>query len=245
MSRIDPRLAAVGRRLADVRRTIAVTGGKGGIGKSLIASSLALTFADRGSRVGLFDLDLTGPCDHLILGVGDRFPTEEFGVEPPLVAGVRFMSIAYFNGDRPAPLRGRDVTNALVELLAISNWGALDLLVIDMPPGLGDATLDSVRLLSGAEYLVVTTPSRIVRQTVARTLEFHCARGSSIVGVVENMAGSDPTPSAELARRYAVPFLGSLPHDPAVESALGSADRLRATGLARAMAELADKIERG
>lgn len=240
---LDPRLAVIDRRLESVRRVIAVTGGKGGIGKSMVSSTLALVLAARGRRTGLLDLDLTGPSDHVLLGLDDRFPTETFGIEPPEIHGVSFMSVTYFVGDTPAPLRGVDVTNALIELLAITRWGELDVLVIDMPPGLGDATLDSVRLLGKAEYLFVATDSRVVLETVRRTLRFHQDLGTRCAGVVENMRRTDSTVIADLAAERKTPFLGSLPYDSSVESAAGDGARLARTPFAQSLGLMADKLE--
>jgi len=238
----DPRLAVIRRRLADVRRIVAVTGGKGGIGKSLIASTLAASMARCGRAAGLLDLDLTGPCDHLILGAETGFPDEQFGIEPPSVHGVRFMSVASFGADVPVPLRGSDVSNALIELLAITRWGELDVLVVDMPPGLGDATLDTIRLIDGIDYLVVTTPSLVVRETVWRTLRLLSRTGSRISGVVENMARDAGRGAEGLARKAGVAFLGSLPYDDAIEPSLGNVDRLLATGFGVAVGELAARL---
>jgi len=239
---IDPRLAVVSNRLSGVDRILAVTGGKGGIGKSLIASLLALSLARRNKSVGLLDLDFTGPCAHLMLGIRDRFPAEEFGVEPPLRHGVRFMSVSIFAGDSPAPLRGVDVSNALLELLAITRWGELDALVIDMPPGLGDAALDAVRLVDRASYVVVATSSRVVVETVRRNLELLGELRVGVAGVVENMQRSPGDAVAGLARRFDVPLLGAVPYDPALEDAIGEPDRLGKTAAFEAVARVADRL---
>jgi ATP-binding protein involved in chromosome partitioning len=105
-SYVDPRLAVIEKRLAGIRRIVAVSGGKGGIGKSVVASTLALTLADAGRRAGLLDLDLTGPCAHVIIGAEQELPEEKWGIEPPDVHGVRFISISYFVGPRPARCAG-------------------------------------------------------------------------------------------------------------------------------------------
>ncbi len=235
----DPRLAQIDVCLRDVRRVVAVTGGKGGIGKTLVASILALDLARAGRRVGLLDLDLTGPCDHLVLGVEGVFPREEAGIVPPLTHGIHFMSITHFSGAEPAPLRGADVSNALIELLAITRWGVLDVLVIDMPPGLGDAALDTVRLLGRAEFLVVATAARVVRETVKRTLRLLDQVGVGVLGVVENMARDGGDGVEELAAEFGVPLLGVLPFDGEVEEAMGDAERLASTSFARALARVA------
>ena len=231
----DPRLAAVDRRLEGVKRILAVTGGKGGIGKSLVSSVLALVLAEKGHRAGLLDLDLTGPTDHVILGLDEGFPTEKFGLEPPVLAGIRFMSVSYFVGANPVPLRGADVTNALIEILAVTRWGELDALVIDMPPGLGDAMLDAVRLIRRAEYLVVATRSRVVLETVRRTLRFLVELRAPVVGVLENMSPGDSRAVRELAGSFGLPFLGALPRDETVEGAIGDLSRLARTPLVAAL----------
>jgi ATP-binding protein involved in chromosome partitioning len=240
---MDPRIATIEKRLAGVSRIVAVTGGKGGIGKSLVASTLALVLVERGKRVGLLDLDLTGPCDHIILGLDAPFPEEKFGLEPPLVQGLRFMSVTHFTGDNPAPLRGQDVSNALIELLTITQWGELDLLVIDMPPGIGDAALDAVRLLRRAEYMVVSTASRVVIETVDKTLRLLQRLGPALLGVVENMQRDESSAVRDLARAAGVSYLGSLPFDPTVEQAVGDATRLAATPVAAAVREVATRLD--
>jgi ATP-binding protein involved in chromosome partitioning len=239
---VDPRSAVIERRLAGVRRIVAVTGGKGGIGKSLVASALALTLAEGGRRAGLLDLDLTGPSAHVMLGVDAGFPAEEFGVEPHDCHGVRFMSITCFSGPAPAPLRGPDVTNALLELLAITRWGELDVLVVDMPPGLGDALLDAARLVARAEHLVVATASRVVLETVRRNLELLRRLGVPVAGVVENMSRGDSLVVPQVAAAFSAPFLGALPFDPELEEATGDVTRLTATRVASAVRALGESL---
>ncbi|MEM2930145.1 MAG: P-loop NTPase, partial [Thermoproteota archaeon] len=136
---VDPRISIIDERMRRVRRIIAVSSGKGGVGKSLLASTLALNLARKGYRVGLFDLDFTSPSTHIILGLKEARPVEDRGVILPLIHGLRYMSIIYYSSGRATPLRGTDFSNALIELLSITNWGELDFLVLDMPPGIGDA----------------------------------------------------------------------------------------------------------
>jgi ATP-binding protein involved in chromosome partitioning len=228
-----------------VKRIIAVTGGKGGIGKSLVSSTLAVVLSEAGLRTGLLDLDLTGPSDHVYLGFDTHLPAEVFGIEPPIHRGIRCMSIAHFAGQSPAPLRGEDVTNALIELLAITRWGDLDVLVMDMPPGLGDATLDAVRFLPRAEFLIVATRSRVVLDTVQRTLQFLTELGVPLVGVLENMRRDDSRAVEELALRFGAPFLGSLPFDETLEMALGDPSRLSATPVAAALRQSTKDLRSG
>ena len=118
----DPRIAIIEKRFQNVRRVVAVSSGKGGVGKSTIAAALALSLRDRGHSVGLLDLDFTSPATHVILGVEGLYPEEEYGIVPPLAHGLRYMSITYYSVDKPTPLRGEDVSNAIIELLAITRW---------------------------------------------------------------------------------------------------------------------------
>ena len=165
---VDPRTSVITERLARIGRIVAVSSGKGGVGKSMVATTLALILAKRGYRVGLFDLDFTSPSTHIILGAQGLQPKEEKGIVPPTVHGLEYMSLVYWIGDNPAPLRGEDVSNALIELLSVTQWGELDFLVIDMPPGIGDAVLDLVRLIKRIEFLIVTTPSLLAFETVKK-----------------------------------------------------------------------------
>ena len=243
---IDPRAAVVETRLAGVRQLLPVTGGKGGIGKTLVAASLAAALAAEGRRTGLLDLDVTSPCAHLVLGAQARFPEEDRGILPQRVAGVDFLSVHCFAGARPAPLRGADVSSALLELLAVTRWGELDTLVVDMPPGLGDVMLDAVRRLPRARFLVVARPQRMVLETVARTLELLTGLGQPLAGVVENMAagsGGDDDVRA-LARAHGTEVTGVLPFDPQVEAVLGDPARLLATSYGQAVRRLAAALPR-
>ncbi|RLF93197.1 ATP-binding protein, partial [Thermococci archaeon] len=150
---MDPRLNIIDERLKNIKKVIAVSGGKGGIGKSSVASVLSLNLSKMGYRVGLLDMDFCGPSTHIILGIKDIYPEEDKGVIPPQSHGIKFMSIIYYAGDNPSPLRGVDISNALIELLAVTLWGELDFLIIDMPPGIGDAILDVIRLIKKIEFL--------------------------------------------------------------------------------------------
>jgi ATP-binding protein involved in chromosome partitioning len=230
---MDPRTSVISERLKDVDRIIVVCAGKGGVGKSTITSLLALSLAEEGKKVGLLDLDFHGPSTHVILGVGNVFPEEEKGIIPPTVHGIKYMSITYFTGDEPTPLRGRAVSNAVIELLAITQWGNLDYLIIDMPPGFGDPTLDTIRLVEKAEYLVVTTPSRVTQDVVKKLVKLLQDQNKNIMGVVVNMNRSDVSP----VKLGGVRVLAELGYDPGLEGAVGDAEKLLDTTLAEKLRE--------
>ena len=239
---IDPRPAAIRKRTGGIRR---VTGGKGGIGKSTVAAVFALVLARAGTKAGLLDLDLTGPCGHLFLGGTGPFPEEKHGLVPPEIAGVRFMSVAHFSGERPAPLRGKEITGALLEILTITRWPEVDTLVVDMPPGLGDATLDLMRILPKAGFLVVSTPSAVVVRTVRRTVEMLKTAGAEVLGVLENMARTEGGSVQAMAEQMQVPYLGAVPLDDALEPAIGDPERLTQTKVADALRSVAGRLEKG
>ncbi|MCD6167025.1 P-loop NTPase [bacterium] len=233
---MDPRVEIIDERLKNIDRVIAVSGGKGGIGKSVIASTVALSLAERGHKVGLLDLDFTSPSTHVILGIDDIFPEEEKGIVPPEIYGIKFMSIVYYTGDGPSPLRGLDISNAMIELLAITRWGNLDFLIVDSPPGIGDATLDTVRLMKKTEFLVVTTPSRVALATVKKVLTMLKELKSPIIGIVENMKITRSSLVREELEMFNVPFLVEIDFDRKLENTLGDVNRLLQTNFARSIA---------
>jgi ATP-binding protein involved in chromosome partitioning len=225
----DPRIGLINRRLEGVKNIVAVSSGKGGVGKSVVASTLALSLVEAGNSVGLFDLDFTSPATHIILGVDGMFPEEEYGIVPPLTHGLRYLSITYFSLDEPTPLRGADVSDAIIELLAITRWGELDYLIIDMPPGLGDATLDMIRLIEDIRFLVVTTPSKVAYETVRKQLSLLTRLQIPVIGVVENMVMNPSTYIKEKVAEDGAVYLNSIDYDPELEGALGDLERFKKT----------------
>ncbi|MFX1486424.1 MAG: ATP-binding protein [Promethearchaeota archaeon] len=235
---MDPRINIIDERLGGIGRIIAVTGGKGGIGKSMVSSTLALILADLGYRVGLFDLDFYGPSDHVILGISRLYPKEEKGIVPPEVHGIKFISIIYYAGDSPSPIRGSDVSNALIELLTITRWGALDFLVIDMPPGIGDATLDVIRLMKRNEFVIVTTQSKVAIETVKKMLQVLKELSVPILGVIENMRFRKRPFVEDRLKEFSVQVLGGIDFDQNLEDAVGDAKRLIKTRFAQSLREI-------
>jgi ATP-binding protein involved in chromosome partitioning len=233
---IDARTTVINERLARINRIIAVSSGKGGVGKSMVATALALSLVREGCKVGLFDLDFTGPSTHIILGAPANLqPKEDKGIVPPTFEGLEYMSLVYFVGNNPVPLRGADVSNALIELLAITQWGTLDFLIIDMPPGIGDAVLDLVRLVERIEFLIVTTPSLLAFEVVKKQVALLCELKMPIVGVVENMK-MDKSDSIKVeTKKLGLNYLGAIPYDPQVEAAIGNPAKLLDTAVGREM----------
>lgn len=238
----DPRLSIIERRFYDVKKVVAVSSGKGGVGKSMVATCLALNLRDRGYDVGLLDLDFTSPATHVILGVEGLYPEEDYGIIPPLACGLRYMSITHYSLDEPAPLRGVDVSNAIIELLAITRWGNLDYLVVDMPPGIGDAVLDTIRLVPGLGFVVVTTPSRVAYQSVRRMIVLLKKLGIPIIGVIENMVTQASDMVKMDVEELGLAYLGKVDYDEDLEETLGDVSRLSETGFYRRVGEILVKV---
>lgn len=238
----DPRLAVIERRFDQVGKVIAVSSGKGGVGKSMVATSLALNLRDKGYKVGLLDLDFTSPATHVILGVEGLYPEEKYGIIPPMALGMRYMSITHYSLDEPAPLRGMDVSNAVIELLAITKWGELDYLIVDMPPGIGDATLDTIRLIPKLEFVVITTPSKVAYQSVRRLLVLFKKMGINVRGVVENMVMKETDYIRSEVSKIDVEYLGNLEYCEDIEPALGDPEALSRTSFYKKVGSISQKI---
>jgi ATP-binding protein involved in chromosome partitioning len=238
---MDPRIEIIQHRIKDIHKIIAISGGKGGIGKSSTASVLALILQKEGYKTGLLDLDFSGPSDHTILGVKNIYPEEDKGIIPPEFIGIRFMSITYYAGDEPAPLRGEDVTNAIIELLAITRWSKLDFLIIDMPPGIGDATLDTIRLLKDPNFLLLTTPSKLSIQTMLKTFGLLQNLDVPILGIIENMV-LDSNNNSDKIKYSSIPLLGRIPFDKQFEKALGKPEAILRTSFYKELRKIVKQI---
>ena len=239
---IDPRLAVISGRFDKVKRIIAVSSGKGGVGKSMVAVALALSLRVRDHMVGLLDLDFTSPSTHVILGVEGLYPGEEKGITPPITQGLSYMSIVHYSADEPVPLRGADASNAIIELLAITRWGELDYLIIDMPPGISDATLDMIRLIPRIEFLVVTTPSQLAYESVRKLLVLLKGQDIPTIGVVENMVVKQTDYIREEIRKIGLRYLGAIDYDALIEAAIGHHDKLKNTDFYRQVEKIGDYI---
>jgi ATP-binding protein involved in chromosome partitioning len=236
---VDPRTSVINKRLSRIKRILAVSSGKGGVGKSMVATAMALSLAKDGCSVGLFDLDFTGPSTHIILGVPKNVqPKEDKGIVPPTVEGLSYMSLVYFISDSPSPMRGIDVSNALIELLSVTQWGELDFLIIDMPPGIGDAVLDLIRLVKHIEFLIVTTPSLLAFEVVKKQMRLLRELKMPIVGVVENMKTDKENGISKATEKLGIRYLGAIPYDSMVEESIGNPAKLQCTVMGKAMAQI-------
>lgn len=240
---MDVRTSVIDKRLDKIKCIISVASGKGGVGKSLVSSCLALNLSKKGYKVGLLDLDIYGPSSHIILGVNDfSFPKEEKGILPHEISCISFMSIVYFSGDKPAPLRGVDITNVIIELLAITQWGSLDYLIIDMPPGIGDETLDVIHLIKKSKFVVVSTPSKVALGAVDKLLNILTELKLPVLGIVENMKINDLTLIFDYAKEKDLKYLGSVSYDWDLEGSIGFPDKLMNTSFMKDFEKIVEKI---
>lgn len=262
----------VDRRLGAVRHVVGVMSGKGGVGKSLVTAALATALTQRGHAVGVLDADLNGPSIGRMLGCGGGALAEhDDGIDPARApSGARVMSMdllldrdVALDWNEPAEAsfvwRGTQERSAVREFLADVRWGALDLLLVDLPPGVGRLTElhELVPDLSGV--IAVTIPSAASRDAVGRSLDLSARRGIRVLGLVENLrgyrcgscGGDGPLfagdASGELANRFDIAVLGTLPFDPGLDraAATGSLDSWLASGAAttRELSDIAVRVE--
>lgn len=251
-------------RLCRIGRKVVVMSGKGGVGKSTMAASLASALARAGKRVGLLDIDLHGPSIPTMMGLeGRRISGPEGEMEPIVSRGVKVASIGMFleHPDQAVVWRGPMKANMIRQLLRDVAWGELDFLVIDSPPGTGDEPLAACQLIGDIDgAVIVTTPQRVAAVDVRKSITFCRMIGVPVLGVVENMSGfccpkcGELTPilgfggGQRMAREMGVPFLGAVPIDPEVvrlgdsgQDAAGLDDRHPA---ARAVREVTGQLLR-
>lgn len=222
--------------LPDVGAVVAVSSGKGGVGKSMIATNLAAGFAAMGKAVGLLDADIYGPNIPLMFGEQRRPNVSgtkgKEMIEPLEAHGVKLMSLGFLlEKDQPAIMRGPLVSGILRQFLEQVSWGELDILVVDMPPGTGDAQLSLVQTIDLDGAVMVTTPQEVSTGDVRRGIKMFERVNTRVLGIVENMSGMvcphcdeiidvfGSGGGAALAAEFDIPVLGRVPLDPAVRAA--------------------------
>jgi ATP-binding protein involved in chromosome partitioning len=232
LSASAPRSGSAERVLPDVKNVVAVASGKGGVGKSTVAVNVAAGLADRGARVGLFDADVYGPNVPRMLGATEPpKATRDETMIPPERFGMKLMSMAFLVGeDDPVIWRGPMVHKVITQLWEDVEWGALDYMVVDLPPGTGDTQLTLLQSVPVTGAVIVTTPQQVALDDARKGLEMFGKHETPVLGIVENMAafrcpdcgnehaifGEDG--GREFAADHDMPFLGSVPLDPSVRT---------------------------
>ena len=218
--------------LPGVKNVVAVASGKGGVGKSTVAVNIAAGLSKLGARVGLFDADIYGPNVPRMVAA-DEAPqaTEDDRIVPPVKYGMKLMSMAFLVGeDDPVIWRGPMVHKVLTQLVEDVEWGELDYMVLDLPPGTGDTQFTILQTLPLAGAVVVTTPQDVAVDDARKGLRMFDRHDTSVLGVVENMAGFRCPDCGEahdlfgrgggaaFARTNDLALLGSIPLDPEVRA---------------------------
>jgi len=222
-----PKGRGIGEKVSvtGVRNIVAVSSGKGGVGKSTVAVNVAVSLALDGARVGLMDMDVYGPNVPIMLGASEARPEVDGNKLIPIEAyGVRIMSMAFLQpGDKPMIVRGPILHGLVKQFLSDVKWGELDYLIVDMPPGTGDVQLSLAQLVPVQGAVLVTTPQDVAIADVRRALRMFETVAIPILGVVENMSYFIAPDTGnrydifgegggqKLAAMYGVPFLGSIP----------------------------------
>jgi len=233
---IDPRESVIVKRLASVDRVVGFFSAKGGVGKTMTTALAGCALAARGKRVGILDLDMQGASMHIVLGAPHGLPAEDKGILPVRVAAdLTLMSAALFSGERAMALRGEEISHAMRELLAVTQWGRLDYLLFDMPPGIGEEVLDCALLVPRIEAVMVSTPSVLSLSVVERLIGVLAETHIAIPGMIATMTRGDAQAVRTFARKVGVAFCGEIPFESNLEKAIGFPDRLVASDSARAL----------
>lgn len=228
----------INARMAQVKHKICVLSGKGGVGKSTVAVNLATALADAGKKVGLLDVDIHGPSIPTMLGLG-KMPlvSNADSVDPIYVGNLKVMSVGFLCQDEDNPFiwRGPMKMGVIKQFLGDVEWGELDYLIIDCPPGTGDEPLSVCQLIKDPDgAVIVTTPQQVAAVDVRKSIKFCEKLDMPVLGIVENMSGFACPKCGEvvdifqsgggekIAADFDVQFLGKLPIDPAIGKACDS-----------------------
>jgi ATP-binding protein involved in chromosome partitioning len=213
-----------------VKYLVAVASGKGGVGKTTVAVNLALALAKMGNKVGLLDADVYGPNVPIMLGsTAEPMATQQQRIIPVVAQGLKMISMGLLNpGDKPVIWRGPMLHSVITQFLRSVEWGELDFLVIDLPPGTGDVQLTLIQTVEVTGAVVVTTPSTVALADVRKAIEMFRQVNVEVLGVVENMSTfacphcGKPVDifghgdGAKTAVEYGVPVLGEIEIDPRI-----------------------------
>lgn len=227
---MGPQILSEARQpIPGVRNLIAVGSGKGGVGKTTVAVNLAVGLAGLGYRTGLMDADVYGPNVPLMMGIRETPYAQEGRIQPLMQYGVKLMSMGFLvPADKPLVWRGPMLHGVVRQFLQETDWGELDFLVVDLPPGTGDVQITMIQIAPITGAIVVTTPSEVAIEDARKAVEMFRQVRVEILGVVENMSylrcphcnqrvdvfssGGGRRAAGEMG----VPFLGELPLDPEV-----------------------------
>ena len=220
---------------SNVKKVIAVVSGKGGVGKSTVTSSLAVAMARRGKKVAVLDADITGPSIPTAFGIHDRAVGTDDGIIPAVTkTGIKLMSLNLLTANETDPViwRGPVIAGVVTQFWSDVEWGDVDFMFVDMPPGTGDVPLTVFQSLPVDGIIIVTTPQELVGMIVEKAVKMAKMMNVPVVGIVENMSyfqcpdcGGQhyiygPSRVQEKAQQYGIPYMAKIPVDPAITAAV-------------------------
>jgi Mrp family chromosome partitioning ATPase len=229
---MDQRMEEIKKNMAKIKHKIVVISGKGGVGKTTVAVNLAMSLASVGLRVGILDVDITGPNVAKMLGISPelkpRVDTEAqkfYPINGPLNIKVMSMAFLIMGQDNPVIWRGPMKMGAVRQFLGDAEWGDLDYLVCDLPPGTSDETLDILQLIPDENVVVVSTPQEVALMDARKTIKMSQIMERNVLGIIENMSGFDcphcgkhidlypPGGAEKAAKDFNIRLLGRIPFE--------------------------------
>jgi ATP-binding protein involved in chromosome partitioning len=227
---MEGRAISMDELIPDVKNIIAVASGKGGVGKTTIAVNLALALARSGAKTGLLDADVYGPSVPLMLGAEEAPQVLNNKIQPPTVEGIKVISMGFFyeQSQQAGIYRGPIVSGIVKQFLTDVQWGSLDYLIIDLPPGTGDAPLTMAQTIPVTGIIIVTTPQDVAMNVAVKALGMFSKLNVPIVGVIENMSYLQCPHCSErinifgegggrkISEKFNIPFLGEIPLFPQI-----------------------------
>ncbi|HTU45492.1 MAG TPA: Mrp/NBP35 family ATP-binding protein [Bryobacteraceae bacterium] len=241
--------------IAGVQNIIAIGSGKGGVGKSTVAVNLAITLAKLGHAVGLLDADVYGPNVPLMMGIRESPQAIGQRIQPLEAHGVRIMSMGFLNpGDKPLVWRGPMLNSVMQQFLRNVDWGELDYLIIDLPPGTGDVQLTLIQTTPLTGAVVVTTPSDVSLEDARKAVHMFEQVREQVLGIVENMSYLEHNGEkiyvfgkgggARTAQLMKVPLLAEIPLDPKTREGGDSGKPIATLKESNAQVTLFEKLAR-
>ena len=227
---MEGRSISLDELLPGVKNIIAVASGKGGVGKTTVSVNLAIALAKTGAKVGLLDADIYGPSVPLMLGLKDSPQVLENKIQPPISEGVKIISMGFFyeQSQQAGIYRGPIISGIIKQFLTDVNWGELDYLIIDLPPGTGDAPLTIAQTIPITGILVVTTPQEVAMNVAVKAIGMFNKLNVPIIGVIENMSylkcpncnedihifGNGA--GQKISEQFKIPYIGDIPLNPQI-----------------------------
>jgi len=227
---MEGRSISLDELLPGVKNIIAVASGKGGVGKTTVSVNLALALAKTGAKVGLLDADIYGPSVPLMLGLKDSPQVVDGKIQPPVSDGVKIISMGFFyeQSQQAGIYRGPIISGIIKQFLTDVNWGEIDYLIIDLPPGTGDAPLTIAQTIPITGILVVTTPQEVAMNVAVKAIGMFNKLNVPIIGVIENMSYLEcphchsnihifgKGAGQKISDQFKIPYIGDIPLHPQI-----------------------------